>query len=177
MTGFVLRALLSALGLWLATVWVPGVHIDNVQTLLLAGLLLGVVNAIVRPIVFVLTLPATIVTLGLFLLRGGDPHLDDRVDHGTARLGPHRAAGLRALRPPALRAARGRGGARFESARREALDPAVEKIDHRGEADPAQPLRGVLEGIPHQADRKRIAAERDERGEDDRQHALADDET
>ena len=68
MTGFVLRALHSALGLWLATAWVPGVHIDNVQTLLLAGLLLGVVNAIVRPIVFVLTLPVTIVTLGLFLL-------------------------------------------------------------------------------------------------------------
>ncbi|HLY53303.1 MAG TPA: phage holin family protein [Steroidobacteraceae bacterium] len=68
MTGFVLRALLAALGLWLATAWVPGVHIDNVQTLLLAGLLLGLVNAIVRPIVFVLTLPVTIVTLGLFLL-------------------------------------------------------------------------------------------------------------
>lgn len=68
MTGFILRALLAALGLWLATDWVPGVHIDNLQTLLLAGLLLGVVNALVRPIVFVLTLPATIVTLGLFLL-------------------------------------------------------------------------------------------------------------
>ena len=68
MTGFILRALLAAVGLWLATAWVPGVHIDNLQTLLLAGLLLGVVNALVRPIVFVLTLPATIVTLGLFLL-------------------------------------------------------------------------------------------------------------
>ena len=66
--GFILRALLAAVGLWLATAWVPGVHIDNVQTLLLAGLLLGVVNALVRPIVFVLTLPFTIVTLGLFLL-------------------------------------------------------------------------------------------------------------
>jgi putative membrane protein len=68
MTGFVLRAVLAAIGLWLATLWVPGVRIDNATTLLLAGLLLGVVNAIVRPIAFVLTLPITIVTLGLFLL-------------------------------------------------------------------------------------------------------------
>jgi len=68
MTGFLLRAVLIAIGLWLASVWVPGVSIDGVPTLLLAGLLLGVVNAIVRPIAFILTLPLTIVTLGLFLL-------------------------------------------------------------------------------------------------------------
>jgi putative membrane protein len=68
MTGFVMRAVLAALGLWLASEWVPGVRIDNVPTLLLAGLLLGVVNAIVRPVAFVITLPVTIVTLGLFLL-------------------------------------------------------------------------------------------------------------
>jgi len=67
-TGFLLRALLAACGLYLATRWVPGVRIDNLETLLLAGLLLGVVNAVVRPIAFVLTLPITIVTLGLFLL-------------------------------------------------------------------------------------------------------------
>ncbi|HEY0767582.1 MAG TPA: phage holin family protein [Steroidobacteraceae bacterium] len=68
MTGFLLRALLTALGLWLATVWLSGVHFNSVGTLLLAGVLLGVVNAIVRPIVFILTLPITILTLGLFLL-------------------------------------------------------------------------------------------------------------
>jgi putative membrane protein len=67
-TGFLLRALLAAFGLWLASRWVPGVRFDTVPTLLLAGLLLGVVNAIVRPIAFILTLPLTIVTLGLFLL-------------------------------------------------------------------------------------------------------------
>jgi putative membrane protein len=67
MTGFLLRAVIAAIGLWLATVWVPGVHIDGVGTLLLAGVLLGVVNAIVRPIAFILTLPITILTLGLFL--------------------------------------------------------------------------------------------------------------
>jgi putative membrane protein len=68
MTGFLLRAVIAAIGLWLASRYVPGVRIDNVTTLLLAGLLLGVVNAIVRPIAFILTLPITILTLGLFLL-------------------------------------------------------------------------------------------------------------
>ena len=68
MTGFLLRCVITAIGLWIASVYVPGVHIDNVKTLLLAGLLLGVVNAIVRPIAFILTLPITILTLGLFLL-------------------------------------------------------------------------------------------------------------
>ncbi len=68
MLGFLIRAALVALGLWLATLWVAGVYIDSPSTLVLAGLLLGVVNSIVRPIAIVLTLPMTIVTLGLFLL-------------------------------------------------------------------------------------------------------------
>lgn len=68
MTGFILRAVIAALGLWLASRWVQGFTIDNVETLLLAGLLLGVVNAIVRPIAVILTFPITLVTLGLFLL-------------------------------------------------------------------------------------------------------------
>ena len=68
MTGFLLRALLAACGLFLASRWVHGVRIDTTATLLLAGLMLGVVNAVVRPIAFILTLPLTIVTLGLFLL-------------------------------------------------------------------------------------------------------------
>lgn len=68
MTAFVLRALISALGLWVATRWVPGIRIDNAGTLVLAGLLLGIVNAVVRPILVILTLPITILSLGLFLL-------------------------------------------------------------------------------------------------------------
>src|ERR1700760_1400399 len=67
MIGFLLRAAIVALGLWLATEWVPGVTIDSASTLLLAGVLLGVVNAVVRPIAIVLTLPMTILSLGLFL--------------------------------------------------------------------------------------------------------------
>ncbi|HSD74789.1 MAG TPA: phage holin family protein [Steroidobacteraceae bacterium] len=68
MTGFILRALIAALGLWLATEWVNGVSIDSPGTLVIAGLLLGVVNAIVRPLAVILTFPITLVTLGLFLL-------------------------------------------------------------------------------------------------------------
>ena len=68
MTGFILRAVISALGLWIATRWVPGIRIDSAGTLVLAGVLLGVVNAVVRPIAIVLTLPITILSLGFFLL-------------------------------------------------------------------------------------------------------------
>jgi len=68
MIGFIFRALISAVGLWIATRWVNGIRIDDPTTLVLAGLLLGVVNAIVRPIAVVLTFPITIVTLGLFML-------------------------------------------------------------------------------------------------------------
>ena len=68
MVGFGLRAVIAALGLWLATRWVQGISIDSATTLLLAGLLLGVVNAFVRPVVTILTLPITLITLGLFLL-------------------------------------------------------------------------------------------------------------
>ena len=68
MMGFLLRVVISAIGLWLATQWVTGVHVDSNTTLFIAALVLGIVNAIVRPIAFILTLPITILTLGLFLL-------------------------------------------------------------------------------------------------------------
>ena len=68
MAGFILRGLIAALGLWAATEMLDGIKIDTPVTLILAGLLLGVVNAIVRPIAVVLSLPALLVTVGLFLL-------------------------------------------------------------------------------------------------------------
>ena len=68
MTGFVLRVAIVALGLWLATQILPGLYFASSTTLLGAALLLGIVNAIVRPIAVVLTLPLTLLTLGLFLL-------------------------------------------------------------------------------------------------------------
>lgn len=68
MPGLVLRLLISALGLWIAQAIVPSIQFSGPGTLLAAALLLGFVNAVVRPIVVVLTLPITIVTLGVFLL-------------------------------------------------------------------------------------------------------------
>ena len=68
MTGFVLRVAIVALGLWLATYVLPGLHFDSPGYLLAAALLLGIVNAVVRPIAVVLTLPITLLSLGLFLL-------------------------------------------------------------------------------------------------------------
>jgi putative membrane protein len=68
MRGFIIRGAITALGLWIASALLPGVRSTGVLAIVGAGLLLGVVNAIVRPIIVVLTLPITIVTLGLFLL-------------------------------------------------------------------------------------------------------------
>ena len=68
MIGFLFRAVIAALGLWLATIWVSGIRIDAPATLVLAGALLGVVNAVVRPFAIFLTLGFTVATLGLFLL-------------------------------------------------------------------------------------------------------------
>jgi putative membrane protein len=59
--------MLAALGLWAATRLVSGLQIDDPVTLLLAGLLLGVVNATVRPVILLLTLPLSLLTLGLFM--------------------------------------------------------------------------------------------------------------
>jgi putative membrane protein len=67
MIGFLLRAAIAALGLWVASLLLPGISFDSTTTLAIAALLLGVVNAVVRPIAFFLTLPLTVVTLGLFL--------------------------------------------------------------------------------------------------------------
>lgn len=68
MAGFILRALIASLGLWAATEVLDGLSIDDATTLVLAGVLLGVVNAIVRPFALLLSLPALLFTLGLFLL-------------------------------------------------------------------------------------------------------------
>ena len=68
MIGFILRLAIAALGLWLASEIVPGIEIADTGTLVLAALLLGIVNALVRPLAILLTLPITVLTLGLFLL-------------------------------------------------------------------------------------------------------------
>ncbi len=67
MQGFFLRTLITLLGLLLASAIIPGVTIDGTGSVVLAAILLCLVNGFVRPIAFLLTLPITIITLGLFL--------------------------------------------------------------------------------------------------------------
>ncbi len=68
MAGFLIRMLVTALGLWVASRMVLGIEISGFGTLLGSALLLGFVNAVVRPLLILLTLPITILTLGIFLL-------------------------------------------------------------------------------------------------------------
>ena len=67
MNGILLRTLIAILGLYIASAILPGVQISGTGTFIFAAILLGLVNGFVRPIAFLLTLPITIVTLGLFL--------------------------------------------------------------------------------------------------------------
>ena len=68
MPGFLIRLAINMLGLLLASQVLAGIQISGFGTFLAAAALLGVVNSLVRPIVILLTLPFTILTLGLFLL-------------------------------------------------------------------------------------------------------------
>ena len=67
MNGIILRTLITMLGLFVASALLPGVAINGFGTFILAAVLLGIVNAIVRPIALLMTLPLTLLTLGLFL--------------------------------------------------------------------------------------------------------------
>ena len=67
MAGIILRTLIIMLGLYLASILIPGVQVVGTGTFIIAAVLLGLVNAFVRPVALLLTLPLTIVTLGLFL--------------------------------------------------------------------------------------------------------------
>src|SRR5437762_8738012 len=68
MRGFFYRLVITALGLWAATTIVRGVKIDTPAHLIIAALLLGLVNAVIRPFILIFTLPLTVLTLGLFIL-------------------------------------------------------------------------------------------------------------
>ena len=65
--GFLVRLIVNAAALWVAAQLVPGIVVTGLVPLLLAALVLGLINAIVRPVLLVLTFPLTLVTLGLFI--------------------------------------------------------------------------------------------------------------
>ncbi len=67
MARFIARIVITASALLLVAYIVPGIDINGVVPALVGALLLGIVNAIVRPILILLTLPITIITLGLFI--------------------------------------------------------------------------------------------------------------
>ncbi len=64
---FILRLLIVALALVLVTYIVPGIYVSGFMPALIAAFLLGILNAIVRPVLILITLPITILTLGLFI--------------------------------------------------------------------------------------------------------------
>jgi len=68
MPKFMIRWLVTALAIVLASYLMAGVQYDTSFTLIMAALVLGLLNTVVRPILIVLTFPITMVTLGLFLL-------------------------------------------------------------------------------------------------------------
>lgn len=68
MLAFVLRTLATAVALWVAVSIVPGLGAEDARTLVLAAIVLGIVNAVVRPVALLLSVPLTILTFGLFVL-------------------------------------------------------------------------------------------------------------
>ncbi len=60
--------ILNALALLTVANLVPGIHLDGFEAALIASLFLGLVNTLIRPILLILTLPVTMLTLGLFIL-------------------------------------------------------------------------------------------------------------
>ncbi len=65
--GFLIRVLANALAILAAAYLLPGIEVSGGMAVLAAGLVLALINAVVRPILLLLTLPVTLVTLGLFL--------------------------------------------------------------------------------------------------------------
>lgn len=63
-----LRWLINAAAIFLIPYLIPGISVANFYTALIAALVIGLLNAVVRPVLFILSLPITILTLGLFTL-------------------------------------------------------------------------------------------------------------
>lgn len=69
LTKFLIRWLVCSLGLWIAAGFLSGsISYDSVSAIIIAGLLLAVLNIIIKPILIIFTLPAIMLTLGLFMI-------------------------------------------------------------------------------------------------------------
>lgn len=67
MANILTRIIITAFSLVLVAEFVPGITVDSALTAIIAALVIGVLNTLVRPILVILTLPITILTLGLFI--------------------------------------------------------------------------------------------------------------
>ena len=68
MGNLLIRWILNSIALWVVAYFVPHFHYRNWVSIVIAAAVLGLLNAIVRPILYFLTLPITVLTLGLFLI-------------------------------------------------------------------------------------------------------------
>ncbi|MDP2015610.1 phage holin family protein [Hydrogenophaga sp.] len=68
LTPFILHWAITALSLWVASHLFKGIRFGSTSALVVSALLLGLANAVVRPLLVVLTLPLTLLSFGLFLL-------------------------------------------------------------------------------------------------------------
>ncbi|HEX2906776.1 MAG TPA: phage holin family protein [Phototrophicaceae bacterium] len=70
MRNFLLRVIINAIGIAITAQLLPGINVtnDDIGTLLIIGLVFGIVNALVKPVLILLTCPAVIISLGLFIL-------------------------------------------------------------------------------------------------------------
>jgi putative membrane protein len=68
MISFLSKTLVTAVAILIAVFVLPGVHIDGTLTAIMVAVVLGLLNSFIKPILIILTIPITILTLGLFLL-------------------------------------------------------------------------------------------------------------
>lgn len=66
--SILIKWLVSALAILVTAYLLPGIHIASFTTALVVAVVLGIINAVVKPVLLILTLPITILTLGLFTL-------------------------------------------------------------------------------------------------------------
>jgi putative membrane protein len=66
--GFLIRLMVNAIALFVVANVVPGIHVSGLTGALIAALILGIVNAVLRPILVIVSLPLEVLTLGLFTL-------------------------------------------------------------------------------------------------------------
>lgn len=64
--GLLINLLISSLAVFITAQLLPGVSVDNFYTAVIAAIVLGLMNAVIKPILLIFTLPLTIITLGLF---------------------------------------------------------------------------------------------------------------